>query len=1144
MLAEHPLPSPEPVIQASPYKFLDFYTDTEQDQRRFGGREREIRELVARIANEWTLVLYGRSGIGKTSLLLAGIFPELKARGYLPIYARTLTDPLRDLCEAIDKGCGKAGSAASLRAAVEKAAEHCPVIIVLDQFEEFFIRFRENPEVRSDFIAEVASLVNDKTLDVTVVFSLREDYLAELDDFREQIPDLFTNQYRLRALTAFGVRQSISRPLIDSGIPFEEAVISRLVDQLEGYGFDPAALQILCSELYSTAQSRGKGAPPRITLADMEAVGSLDDIFLRYLDALAGAIPPSHALLARMVLDHLITGDNTKRAVTVNDLLHADFSASPDEIEAILRVLVEQRLVRRQLREEAPWYELIHERLISHLKQWLDFDSQFYGFRQARDFVQTTAKTDVWLHQPDALLNPGVLTGLLEPYKERFRFQPRELELIFRSALYRANPDVGFWSSRFGARESVNLVLELAGSPQEEERDGAALAAGRIEDPEAVLPPLCLRLALTDPSERVRRSAAFSLAKIARDEEIAAIRQALRRKESRRTARQVLTNLLLAGHSLKGFTWLTRRFAHEDAERRLHSEHQRVIRARRTIGIVQGLAAGIAWIAVLGLPLAAVGAGLLRVRTDEEWHVGIAAILGLAFPAAGALGAMLGGIVAYAVAQDAALGKDGRWFRAIRRSRPLFYGIVAGVALPEAIYFAFKENILVGIGALAFAIVAVSPIAWIWSMFLAFFARFNRNAVWPPRSRIGTWCWSFLSAAGSSGLLIATPFWLLTFLPFTKEIIEFQLFICGLTLWTSFALFVSLVAATESDERYPYREPASPSRRRRWLQRLSAVTGTLLLATWISHMLTPDMIPPFARLAHYDPARGLAYTHRIAETKPDVHYFRICNPGDKLQYATPPLDLKTIKRAKVDLVPSYYIDGEWYEITSMLVGAPMTYAELSRERNPFSKVLALPPGCSLGSATYSARDLSIIPIPSLQMRGDTALARGGLVKADLILRKDPNGKQIWTGTIEGFLPYTGRRSQDFAVNVSPQLNELTELSSKQLRVRATQQYWKNGLFLQTKGGRPDDKREGDGELLLALSPLPIYPTLIKPEDLFWSTAPDVDGHWRIELQVTRLSFGGERPPSEIRVPTLLQVSRPKDERPQAPGNYRSDPDPD
>src|SRR5262245_56655210 len=73
---------PQPSNDAGPFKFLDFYV--EQDQSSFAGRERDVREVVARICTNRAFVLYARSGLGKTSLLLAGVFPTLRQRKFLP----------------------------------------------------------------------------------------------------------------------------------------------------------------------------------------------------------------------------------------------------------------------------------------------------------------------------------------------------------------------------------------------------------------------------------------------------------------------------------------------------------------------------------------------------------------------------------------------------------------------------------------------------------------------------------------------------------------------------------------------------------------------------------------------------------------------------------------------------------------------------------------------------------------------------------------------------------------------------------------------------------------------------------------------------------------------------------------------------
>src|SRR5258708_10194156 len=59
-----------------PYKFLDYFE--EKDRLSFAGRERDIGEIVARISVDPTVVLYGRSGLGKSSLLLARVFPGFR----------------------------------------------------------------------------------------------------------------------------------------------------------------------------------------------------------------------------------------------------------------------------------------------------------------------------------------------------------------------------------------------------------------------------------------------------------------------------------------------------------------------------------------------------------------------------------------------------------------------------------------------------------------------------------------------------------------------------------------------------------------------------------------------------------------------------------------------------------------------------------------------------------------------------------------------------------------------------------------------------------------------------------------------------------------------------------------------------------
>jgi hypothetical protein len=69
------------------------FADTDADQRLFFGRERDIHELFHQLLTTNLLVFFGKSGLGKTSLLQAGIFPRLRQRDLLPLPIRLNDTP-------------------------------------------------------------------------------------------------------------------------------------------------------------------------------------------------------------------------------------------------------------------------------------------------------------------------------------------------------------------------------------------------------------------------------------------------------------------------------------------------------------------------------------------------------------------------------------------------------------------------------------------------------------------------------------------------------------------------------------------------------------------------------------------------------------------------------------------------------------------------------------------------------------------------------------------------------------------------------------------------------------------------------------------------------------------------------------------
>ena len=162
--------------------FLDFYDS--DDASVFFGRQQEIQELSALIQARRLVLLYGASGVGKTSLLLAGVVPSLESSQppYSTVYVRALDDPAIVIRQRLRRRLPDAkfpdtGSLADFLHAATQAIGST-VVIVVDQFEEFFIRL--SPQLRAAFIQELGTINDERELPVKVVLSLREDWLASI----------------------------------------------------------------------------------------------------------------------------------------------------------------------------------------------------------------------------------------------------------------------------------------------------------------------------------------------------------------------------------------------------------------------------------------------------------------------------------------------------------------------------------------------------------------------------------------------------------------------------------------------------------------------------------------------------------------------------------------------------------------------------------------------------------------------------------------------------------------------------------------------------------------------------------------------------------------------------------------------------
>lgn len=333
------------------------------------GRSREIRDLAMAVFYNRQTVVYGRSGIGKSSLLHAGIFPEARLRGCLPISIRfdhsSDVSYRRQLIRTVTNAVTAAGGTMQDILADEQepqslwefyhryqplTAEGKPLtpLIVVDQFEEIFTLSRNSREVKC-FFDELADLLNDVMPDYlqpkaaeqskaasgsmfdAVAFSmpqqryiaepsyhlvlvLREDYLCYLERYSQRIPALRQNRYSLLPITYEQALEVIMQPrpgLVSREVA--DAIIRHMVTDEEITAetpVDAAILSLFLSRLYQK-----KGDNPVINL---QLVSEQGDALLK--DFYAEVVAPLDRTTVYGLENILINADGHRENVTLETL--------------------------------------------------------------------------------------------------------------------------------------------------------------------------------------------------------------------------------------------------------------------------------------------------------------------------------------------------------------------------------------------------------------------------------------------------------------------------------------------------------------------------------------------------------------------------------------------------------------------------------------------------------------------------------------------------------------------------------------------------------------------------------------------------------------------------------------------------------
>jgi GTPase SAR1 family protein len=371
----------------NPFRVLDSFDKS--DHRSFHGRDTEIKDLHALLVTTNMVLVFGESGVGKTSLVWCTLAKKFNDDDYLPVLVRRGTNMMDSLRSCLEKRLSnstiaaiKSSEAAELplyKLVTEVYNEYFkPVYLIFDQFEDVYIF--GTPEERKDFYEDLEFIVESK-LNCKVIIVIREDYHGALQDLERRLPGLYRRGLKIFPLKKeFACTNIIEHYLDTSGVTIagDKTDISGMIaDSCTPPGQSTIFLPYLGVFLYKLWERAYNLNRAVIVFNEglVREIGKIGNVLRGYVsdvvDEIAGVgnagestdddNEPERAQAIQIwgMLQEFIEDDSKKSAMITEIFDHVPYEVKKDWAEK----LKERRILNEFLHKDQ--YELAHQSLVA-----------------------------------------------------------------------------------------------------------------------------------------------------------------------------------------------------------------------------------------------------------------------------------------------------------------------------------------------------------------------------------------------------------------------------------------------------------------------------------------------------------------------------------------------------------------------------------------------------------------------------------------------------------------------------------------------------------------------------------------------------------------------------------------------------------
>lgn len=555
----------------------------------FFGREYDIESLYRLIRLEPLVVLYAKSGLGKSSLLNAGVVPEvLKDGKYLPVNIRFnayniqgegVQLPLDSARLAIAAACPPASEQTylerllpredslwyQLKRAQAVGNNQQQLLLLFDQFEELFTypaaailafkqqlgevlhtqipqRFRslvegevENPSTLSQ---EELTLLH-QPFAARIVFAIRADRVSLLDKLADYLPDVKRSWYELDALRQEQAEDAILNPAYKKGafaspiFDYDDGAIEQMLDfltQRRSQKIESFQLQILCQAI------ERKVIRQKLSLVTAADLGNIEEVYENYYDDQIQSITdPTDQLAARRFIEEgLIFEEEERRLSLYEGQIFRQYGIS----EELLRQLEDTHLIRREPSMKGGYtYELSHDTLVAPVLRAKEL--RLAEERKAQETTDRLRKEQALAEAQQKAEEERQLRQQAESNEKRARQRTRLALLISLIAGFMAITAGWYYFEAEEATETANKSAELAADKTKEAEANLTLAKEAEQETKEALADLQKQQAATE-EQRIK---AENNATLARRKTREAEGSLARAETEENNAREALANL-------------------------------------------------------------------------------------------------------------------------------------------------------------------------------------------------------------------------------------------------------------------------------------------------------------------------------------------------------------------------------------------------------------------------------------------------------------------------------------------------------------------------------------------------------------------------------------------------------------------------